>query len=132
MDEQRPCSSRMTRPEPAVPFGRSLSTTAPSTTITPKLTAVRCIHIIRHVNASARHLTVRNVPPQLAKALEAECKRRGASLNRTVLDLLGRALGTAAEGNGLEALAGTWSRANLAAFERATAVAERIDEELWK
>jgi kynureninase len=68
----------------------------------------------------------------LAKALAAECRRRRTSLNRTVIDLLGRALGAGAETNGIEALAGTWSRAELAAFERATAQTERIDEELWK
>jgi len=87
---------------------------------------------MRSVNAPARHLTVRNVPHRLAKALEAERRRRGASLNQTVLDLLGRALGAGAETNGLEALAGTWSRSDLSAFERATADAEHIDEELWK
>jgi hypothetical protein len=68
----------------------------------------------------------------LAKALEAERRRRGTSLNRTVIDLLGRALGTGVETNGIEALAGTWSRADLASFERATAETRSIDEELWK
>jgi hypothetical protein len=84
------------------------------------------------VNALPRHLTVRNVPGRLAQALDAERRRRGVSLNQTVLDLLGRALSLGAETNGLEALAGTWSRADLAAFERATEVTERLDEELWK
>lgn len=81
---------------------------------------------------AAKHLTVRNVPPRLARALDAERRRRGASLNRTVLDLLDRALGTGGATNGLEALAGTWSRAELARFEKATAEFERVDEELWK
>jgi hypothetical protein len=49
-----------------------------------------------------------------------------------VIDLLGRALGTGVETNGIEALAGTWSRADLASFERATAETRSIDEELWK
>lgn len=83
------------------------------------------------MTAPAKHLTIRNVPPRLAKALDAERRRRGTSLNRTVLEVLGRALGES-ETNGLEALAGTWSRAEHAAFEKATAAFERVDEELWK
>ena len=79
-----------------------------------------------------KHLTIRHVPPRLAKALSAAQRRAGASLNQTVLDLLGRSLGTGAETNGLEALAGTWSKEDVSRFEKATAVHERIDAELWK
>ena len=39
------------------------------------------------------HLTVRNVPAEVAQALAAEKTRRGESLNATVIDLLRRALG---------------------------------------
>ena len=47
-------------------------------------------------------------------------RRSGASLNQTVLDLLGHSLGVEEETNGLEALAGGWSKEDLARFERAT------------
>jgi hypothetical protein len=82
-----------------------------------------------------RHLTIRKVPPELAIALEAEKRRRGASLNRTVLDLLAQALGVGAQEkqtNGLGELAGTWSQEELEAFERAIELTEQIDEELWR
>jgi hypothetical protein len=79
-----------------------------------------------------KHLTIRDVPPKVAKALRATQRRMGTSLNQTVLNLLGRSLGTGREPNGLEALAGTWSREDLARFEKATAAFEKVDDELWK
>jgi len=82
-----------------------------------------------------KHLTIRQVPPELARALEAEKRRRGRSLNRTVLDLLEQALGLEPRGprtNGLGELAGTWSKADLEQFERAVALTEQVDEELWR
>ncbi|MCK6557312.1 hypothetical protein L6Q96_22455 [Candidatus Binatia bacterium] len=81
------------------------------------------------------HLTVRGVPPRLARALEAERRRCGRSLNQTVLDLLGRALGvgtTEVRSNGLRALAGTWSAAEQARFDKAITFTEQIDPELWR
>lgn len=84
---------------------------------------------------SARHLTVRNVSPDVARALEAERRRRGATLNQTVLDLLRHALGLekgAVATNGLERFGGRWTDEDIAEFERATEVFERIDDEVWR
>jgi len=53
--------------------------------------AVAGFHIIHNMNAS--HLTVRNLPDELAAALEKEKRRRGTSLNQTVIDLLRQSLG---------------------------------------
>jgi len=82
-----------------------------------------------------KHLTIRDVPPELARALEEEKKKRKQSLNRTVLDLLKQALGLVPWGaydNGLGRLAGTWSKEELEEFERNTSVFEQVDEELWR
>jgi plasmid stability protein len=81
------------------------------------------------------YLTVRDVPSDVAKALRTETRRRGKSLNQTVIDLLKQALGLgwdSPRANGLEKLAGTWSQEELDRFERATAVFEHIDEEEWQ
>ncbi len=81
------------------------------------------------------YLTVRDVPGDIAKALRSERRRRGKSLNQTVIDLLRQALGLGWDSqgaNGLEKLAGTWTQEELDCFERATAVFEHIDEEEWK
>jgi hypothetical protein len=83
---------------------------------------------------NVKAITIRYVDPDLARALQAEKRRRGTSLNQTVLDLLRHGLGVDADdgrSNGLGELAGTWSDAELAEFEEATAVFEQVDEELW-
>lgn len=79
-------------------------------------------------------LTIRNVSPELAKALEQEQSRRGKSLNQTVLEVLSRGLGVGPDKrkNGLAALSGTWNGEEMAEFEDATACMEQVDEELWR
>ena len=84
---------------------------------------------------SPSHLTVRGLPRALSEALAAEKRRRGTSLNQTVIDLLASALGVASKAgrsNGLGHLAGTWTEADFAEFERLTAGFGDIDEELWR
>ena len=81
------------------------------------------------------YLTIRGLPADVAKALQEEKRRRGKSINQTVIDLLRQALNLGWEsksGNGLEKLAGTWNEDEFDHFERATAVFERTDEEHWK
>ena len=80
-------------------------------------------------------LTIRNVDPALAKALERERKRRGDSLNQTVLEVLRQSLGVSPGGhrsNGLRELAGTWTAKDKAEFDAATQAFEAIDPELWR
>jgi plasmid stability protein len=78
-------------------------------------------------------LTIRNLPPGIADALEREKRRRGKSLNQTVIDLLGQGLGAQGErSNGLGRLAGSWNEEEFDEFERATAPFEGVDEELWR
>ncbi len=77
-------------------------------------------------------MTIRNVPPSLAEALEREKRRRGQSLNQTVIELLDQGLGTVrARSNGLGSLGGGWSEKEFRDFERATAPVEEVDEEVW-
>jgi hypothetical protein len=78
-------------------------------------------------------LTIRNLPPTLAEALEREKRRRGQSLNQTVIELLDQGLGTLrARSNGLARLGGGWSEKEFRDFEQATAQFEEVDEELWR
>ena len=79
-----------------------------------------------------KNLTVRNLPPAVAEALEREKSRRGTSLNQTVIDLLEQSLGVSgARSNGLGQFAGRWSEAEFESFDRAVADFEAIDPELW-
>jgi hypothetical protein len=87
------------------------------------------------VNARPKHLTVRNVPPAIMRALDRERRKARRSLNQAVIDALGRGLGVGRVDdfdNGLRALAGSWSAGELRAFETATAGFETVDEDLWK
>ena len=79
-------------------------------------------------------LTIRNVPKRLADALDRERRRNDASLNSTVLDLLGRSLGADGHGprrNGLAKLAGTWSADDQRQFDAAVVAMAGVDEEMW-
>ncbi|MCC7034765.1 MAG: hypothetical protein IT179_18230 [Acidobacteria bacterium] len=79
-------------------------------------------------------LTIRGVPRTLAQALDRERRRRDASLNSTVLDLLSRSLGLEAGGprrNGLAELAGTWTDDEQRQFDAAVAPLEAVDDEMW-
>ena len=80
-------------------------------------------------------MTIRNVPAELSAALEAEKRRRGLSLNRTVLSLMQEALGVPTgrrRSNGLRRLAGSWSEDDFRRFEQAVAPLSEVDEDLWK
>ena len=80
-------------------------------------------------------ITIRNVPTELAQALDQERRQRGLSLNRTVLALLHNALGVSsatARSNGLRKLAGAWSDEEYHAFEQAVAWFGEVDEALWQ
>lgn len=78
-------------------------------------------------------ITLRNVPSDLAEALNREKRRRGQSLNRTAIDLLKQALGVGtSRSNGLAQLAGGWSDERVREFERALAPLDEIDPEMWK
>ena len=80
-------------------------------------------------------MTIRNVSTELAAALETEKRRRGLSLNRTVLSLMQEALGISSGGsrsNGLRRLAGSWSEDEFRNFEQAVAPFAEIDENLWR
>lgn len=80
-------------------------------------------------------MTIRNVSDELSAALAAEKRRRGLSLNRTVLQLMQEALGVSTgrpRSNGIRRLAGSWSEEEFRSFEQAVQPLSEIDAELWK
>ena len=80
-----------------------------------------------------RNLTIRNVPDELAEALDKEKSRRRGSLNRTVIELLSQGLGVgSSRSNGMARLAGTWTAKEHRKFEESVAAFEGIDAELWR
>lgn len=116
--------------------GSNLEASAPETAVRAPL-AFSKMPSVKELNEGVKQvkqITIRGVSEQLAHALEEEKKRRGTSLNQTVLNLLKQALGIGPEGydNGLSKFAGTWSRKELSQFEKDTEMFEHIDAELWQ
>ena len=83
-------------------------------------------------------ITLRNLPPELAKAVRKEANRQRTSINRAVISLLQRkteprkSRRRARKYNDLDSLAGSWSKNEAAAFDTALAVQRNLDPELWK
>ena len=78
-------------------------------------------------------ITLRNIPPDLAAALDREKRRRGQSLNRTAIDLLSQGLGVGAtRSNGLARLSGGLSEERVRKLDEALAPFGEIDPEMWK
>ncbi len=83
-------------------------------------------------------LTLRNLPPELARIIRQEAGEKGTSFNKVVISLLEEATGLR-QGwkkqqlhHDLDALAGSWTREEAAAFLKALAKQRRIDPDLWK
>ena len=96
---------------------------------------MRYILIMNAPSEPTKYLTIRNLPPRVAEALEVEKRRREISLNQTVIELLRSSLSLEeheAPANGLKRLAGSWTDGDLADFERALAPTERVDPDLWE
>src|SRR5688572_27428345 len=87
-----------------------------------------------------KQLTVRGIDSPLERQLRSEARRRGLSMNRTVLELLRQALGLdmsraeprTAQFADLDHLAGRWTDDEADEFDRALEGTRRIDPELWK
>jgi plasmid stability protein len=84
-------------------------------------------------------ITLRNLPPELAKAVRKEAERKHISINKAVISLLqGKTEGqkrkkiSKVRHRELDALAGSWSKKEAAEFDKALAIQRSIDPELWK
>lgn len=84
-------------------------------------------------------ITLRSVPPRVAKAIRREAARKGQSINKTVISLLeGRTTvkekkpGRKIHHRELDILAGSWSKKEAAEFDKALAAQRTIDPDLWK
>jgi len=81
-------------------------------------------------------LTLRGLDEEEARRLREKAKREGISLNALLLRLIREGAGLARRPwlqrhHELDALAGTWSEEEAAAFTAAIEDTERIDPEMW-
>ena len=83
-------------------------------------------------------ITLRNLPPEVARAVQRRAKHKKTSVNKAVIDLLEESAGTRAHPDApvryhdLDHRAGTWREKEAAAFEALLTEQRRIDPELWK
>ena len=83
-------------------------------------------------------ITLRNLPPELSRIIRRKAQAKGTSLTKVVVDLLEEGAGirgkkrTAAAHHDLDDLAGSWSKDEAAAFDKALARQRAIDPDLWR
>ena len=83
------------------------------------------------------HLSIRSLDEQAMAALKRRAAEQNTSLNAVVLQLLDQSLGRSPARSGprrhddLDALAGSWSAEEGAAFEQATAAFGEVDAAMW-
>lgn len=78
-----------------------------------------------------KQLTIRGVSPEIARKLERLSRDRGRSVNATVLEILGQALGEQTRRRRLARYA-TWSAEEAAEVGRAVSAQRVVDEKLWR
>ena len=87
-------------------------------------------------NACMPQLTVQNLPESVSERLRLLAEQFGTSLNRSVVRILEAATGgrpsAAGRRRDLSAIGGRWTAQEATAFDRATAVFEAVDEEVWR
>ena len=80
-------------------------------------------------------ITIRNIPEEVARLIEATANDAGLSLNRAVIRLLREQIDEeshhAERYHDLDYLAGSWSVEEAKEFERNLADSRVIDAELW-
>ena len=80
-------------------------------------------------------ITLRNLPPEVARFVRKKAQADKTSLNKTVIGLLAESAGARTKPGkkrDLSWLAGSWSKEEADAFDRALAEQRQIDPEMWK
>jgi hypothetical protein len=82
-------------------------------------------------------ITVRNLPPEVARVIREKAKRERISLNRAVISLLEQATGLTKPKkevvhHDLDRFAGCWSQEEYDEFMEALWEQRQIDPEMWK
>jgi hypothetical protein len=80
-------------------------------------------------------VTLRNLPPHLAKIIRKTADATGTSINKAVIQLLEEGMETKKKGalhHDLDELAGSWTRQEAALFEKALQQQRGIDKDLWQ
>ena len=82
-------------------------------------------------------ITLRNLPPKVAKAIREKARRERLSMNKTVIKLLEEATGATRDvkrvvHHDLDRFFGTWTKEEADAFDEALREQRQIEPEMWK
>lgn len=80
------------------------------------------------------HMNIRQIPDYLEKRLRQVARQKNNSLNKTVIELLKKALGFMQfpqKKRNFSGLAGGWSEKDVKEFTNNTKIFEKIDSEIW-
>jgi plasmid stability protein len=83
-------------------------------------------------------ITLRNIPPDVARELAARAQERGTSASRTILKILEEFFRSSSNGqpdrlhHDLDELAGSWSAEQAAAFDETLREQRAIEFDAWK
>ena len=82
-------------------------------------------------------ITLRNLPPAVARAIREKAKKEKTSLNRAVISLLEEATGLTSRRreivhHDLDRFAGCWTKEEYDEFMEALREQRQIDPEMWK
>lgn len=83
-------------------------------------------------------ITLRNLPPEVARIVQQRAKQKKTSVNKAVIELLEESAGGTAKKktpvhyHDLDHLVGTWTKEEADAFDKLIAEQRTIDPELWK
>jgi hypothetical protein len=83
-------------------------------------------------------ITLRNLPPELARIIRRKAQAKGTSLTKVVAGLLEESVGIRSKKRGaaahhdLDDLAGSWSKEEASVFDKALARQRPIDPDLWR
>ena len=93
------------------------------------------VHRVHHAEVLMNAITVRNLPPAVAKAVREKARKEKLSLNKAIVKLLEEATGTGKRRvvrHDLDRFFGTWSGAEADAFDQALREQRQIDPEMWE
>lgn len=86
-----------------------------------------------------KQITLRSIPDEVEKSVRKEAERKGVSLNKAIIALLERSVGTKTLEkkkrvvyHDLDHLAGLWLREEAASFDKTLKAQRKVDAELWK
>jgi plasmid stability protein len=81
---------------------------------------------------SCMQYTIRNIPPELDRALKARARRSGKSVNQVAIEALCESVGQSVPRRQLRNMPGAWSGEEAADFDRFLEQHRQVDPELWK